>query len=426
MSDERKNLSKRGPWIALLAAPSGPELDRLVSQVALAPAAGSEMATRCRELREGDGQDTERLAIVADDSSELTKALAKAAAGKTGRDILRGSALRAPRVGFMFTGQGSQYSGMGRELYERFEVFRQTIDRCAAVAADALALPLKEVLFDEAQLGAIDQTGYTQPCLYALECALADLLGSWGVLPKVVLGHSVGEYAAARSAGVFSLETGMRLIAERGRLMQALPAGGKMAALALGATQAEALLVGHEHEVALAADNGPESVVISGSGEAVAVLIASFKAEGGRAKELVVSHAFHSPLMEPMLDAFESFVANHSLEAASRCALISNVTASPCTGQEREAGYWRRHVRAPVRFRSQIAAALDVGVDLMIEIGPDPILTGMAMGAASEDCPVHWIPLLRRGRDPLRGLVRGVAAAVCGGLELDWERFEGC
>ena len=212
---------------------------------------------------------------------------------------------KQPEVVFLFTGQGAQYAGMGRQLYETQPIFRRTIDTCDEILRSYLDRSLVSVLYPKSgEASPLDETAFTQPALFALEYALAELWRSWGVQPAAVMGHSVGEYAAACVAGVFSLEDGLKLIAERGRLMQALPERGKMAAVLADEARTAKAIAGHLRELSIAAVNGPENVVISGTEQAVQAAVASLEAEGIQSVSLNVSHAFHSPLMEPMLDAF--------------------------------------------------------------------------------------------------------------------------
>ena len=266
-------------------------------------------------------------------------------------------------IAFLFSGQGAQYVGMGRKLYEREPVFRRELDRCAALLKDELPRPLLDVLFgDDASQAALDQTGFTQPALFSLQWALAAVWQAWGVRPAWVLGHSVGEYAAAAVAGVFSLEDGLRLIAARGRLMQQLPGGGAMVAVATDQATAVSALEGFEDEVALAAVNAPQQVVLSGTAAAVERVIARLPA-GTRAQRLAVSHAFHSPRMRPMLAAFADVAATVTYQPP-RCRVIGNRdgqvagtrSLEPTTGWRRSAVRsasppgWRRSGR-PARGR---------------------------------------------------------------------------
>ena len=240
-------------------------------------------------------------------ASELGQVLSAIHGGQSVAGVKRGEVKRGNRskVAFLFTGQGSQYVGMGRELYESSPVFRGALDRCAEILKPYIERPLIEVLYPESgQSSLIDETVYTQPALFALEYGLSELWQSWGIKPSVVMGHSVGEYVAACVAGVMSLEDGLKLIAARGRLMQGLPRGGAMAAVMCGEERVREALKGREDKVSVAALNGPNNVVISGAEQSVDEVLQEMEREGIRCQRLVVSHAFHSPLMEPMIEEF--------------------------------------------------------------------------------------------------------------------------
>ena len=237
-----------------------------------------------------------------------------------------------PRVAFLFTGQGSQYVGMGRQLYETQPTFRRSLERCAEILRPCLERPLLDVVYPTGDaLSPLNETAYTQPALFALEYALAELWKSWGIEPSVVLGHSVGEYVAACVAGVFSLEDGLKLIAERGRLMQALPQDGEMVAVFADEVRVAAACCPYASEVSIAAINGPEHVVISGRGQAVQQIVAALQAAGVRTQKLQVSHAFHSPLMEPMLEEFAR-TARQVTYRSPQLGVISNVTGQLASG----------------------------------------------------------------------------------------------
>ena len=308
---------------------------------------------------------------------------------------------------------------MARELYRCSPVFKAALDRCARQVDQDLPRPLLEVMFGEAETSpSIDDTGYTQVALFALEHALAQLWQSWGIKPLVVMGHSVGEYAAACLAGVVEPEAAVQLVAMRGRLMQGLPAGGAMAALQAPADEVRLHLVDGAGGVGIAAINGSEQTVISGATHAVDAVCAKLAAQGVRCQRLPVSHAFHSHLMEPMLDAFEQEVARTQL-AAPRLRLISNLTGAVADADLLvDPTYWRRHVRETVRFKDGLATLAALRPECIVEIGPHPTLLGLASESPVQ--ATHLIPSLRKGRSDREQLLDSLASLYLAGADPDW------
>jgi len=292
---------------------------------------------------------------------------------------------------------------MGRELYENSSVFRETINKCDEILSTFRTTSLKEILYPAQNINAfnlsiLNQTAYTQPALFAIEYALAQLWQSWGIKPDIVMGHSVGEYVAATVAGIFSLEDGLKLIAERGRLMQELPAGGEMFAVMASESKVKTFIAPYP-EIAIAAINGPESIVISGESAAMKTIVSSFSVVGIKAKQLEVSHAFHSPLMEPMLANFEAVAAQLTYNQ-SKIPVISNLTGTIADQSIASAQYWINHVRQPVRFVQGMETLHKQGAEIFLEIGPKPILLGMGRRCLPEDVGV-WLPSLRPKKVPL-------------------------
>jgi malonyl CoA-acyl carrier protein transacylase len=366
-----------------------------------------------------------RLRVVAESRDTMTEALHRYADGEP-TDAVRASGGRGtapPKVAFLFTGQGSQYVGMGRELQESQPTFRRALARCDELLAARHGWSLLDLLYSSAgDAAALDSTLYTQPALFALEYALAELWRSWGVEPAYVMGHSLGEYVAACVAGVFTLEEGLDLVAWRARLMHQLPRRGAMAAVYADEAAVRTAIAPHRREVAVAALNGPH-VVISGAEDAIETILEQFKRQGVRARRLTVSHAFHSPLMEPMLDEFGRRAAGVT-RAAPRIGVVSNVTARVQSAREEfRPEYWRRHVMEPVRFADAIRTLRDKGCNVFVEIGPQPVLLGLAGQVVDAD-EAASVPTLRLGRGDWQQVIESIGELYLRGVEIDWAGFD--
>ncbi|TLH70251.1 type I polyketide synthase [Mycolicibacterium aubagnense] len=379
------------------------------------------LADLCRTAGTGRTHFEHRAALVVDSVASAREGLAALAENRLRPGVVRGEHINRPTTAWLFTGQGSQYPGMARELFDAEPVFAETVTRCAEAVGDMLPRPLLEVLFDTDRQTSdtLRHTSYAQPALFAVEMGLARLWQSWGLAPDVVLGHSVGQYAAACVAGVFSLEDGARLMAERGRLFGSLPEGGRMVAVFADPAHVEAV-AGEFPRVSVAAYNGPNTV-LSGPGAEVEQLVDRFNAEAIRCTPLETSHAFHSELLEPVLDEFESYAAQLRF-AAPTLPLICNRTAAVLTAETPiDARYWRRHSRQPVQFADSVRTAAALGCTVLMEIGPQPILTAAAMQVWPEHLSApRAIASMRKGVSDRRQIATALASAYVSGLSPDF------
>ncbi|SEO46972.1 type I polyketide synthase [Amycolatopsis saalfeldensis] len=354
-----------------------------------------------------------RAGVVAADRESAQRALAEYAAGRNPAAVVEGVAGEG-RTAFLFTGQGAQRAGMGAELAAAYPAFGAALDVVAAELDKHLDLPLRSLLGDA---GKLDRTGYTQPALFAVEVAVFRLLESWGVRPDYLLGHSIGELAAAHVAGVLSLEDACTLVAARARLMQALPAGGAMVAVAATEAEVTPLLT---DGVGIAAVNGPSAVVLSGEEDAVLAVAGHFS----RTSRLRVSHAFHSPLMEPMLAEFAA-VAEKLAYAAPSIPIVSTVSGGDTSEQLATPGYWVRQVREAVRFADGVRQLLDAGVTTFVEVGPSAVLTAMGEGCLVDGERATFVPVLRKDRQEGESAAAAVASLFTVGSTVDYEAFYG-
>ncbi|MFI6610895.1 SDR family NAD(P)-dependent oxidoreductase, partial [Streptomyces sp. NPDC050507] len=351
-------------------------------------------------LTAGPGPFEYRASFVAAGREEALRALASVASGEN-RGVL---APEGVRTAFLFTGQGSQRAGAGRELYAAHAAFADAFDEVCAALDPHIGRSLHEIMFagegtPEAAL--LNETRYTQPALFALETALFRLVEHFGVRPDALLGHSIGSVAAAHAAGVLSLGDAATLVAARGRLMQGLPAGGAMLAVALDEESVTRLLTGLDDRAGIAALNGPRATVVSGEAGAVDEIAVRAAGTGARTRRLTVSHAFHSPLMEPVLAEFREVVSGLDFRTPA-LTVISDLTGQAVDADDfASAGYWVRHVREAVRFADGVRTLRDLGIGTFLELGPDAVLATMAADSHPE---AVLVPLLRRDRSELRSL----------------------
>jgi acyl transferase domain-containing protein/acyl carrier protein len=443
----------------------------------------------CFTANQGRAHFAHRLAIVAASKTEAGEKLAAFVANKSDSAILQSNltAGNAPTVAFLFSGQGSQFVNMGQELYETQPTFRATMDRCDTILRPLLGESILAVIYPDKETrrqgegeeqskiqnpkSKIDDTLYTQPALFALEYALAMLWQSWGIVPDAVMGHSVGEIVAACVAGLFSLEDGLKLIAARARLMQALPKDGAMVSIQADEAQIQNLIAPYTSEVSIAAINGPQSVVISGKKEKIDHIVAALmgtntdvlaiqnrsteahERQKSKIKNLNVSHAFHSPLMEPILDEFRQVAASLTYHNPI-LPIISNVSGNAAGDEIMTPDYWVRHVREAVRFADGVATLQAQGVNTFLEIGPKPVLLGMAQtildfgsfqdklwildsSSAITQGTIEqqqskiqnlkskiYLPSLRQGRSDWQQMLESLGALYASGLKIDWAGFE--
>ena len=402
-----------------LSARTQPALASLAGNydLLLASTSDAELAGVCATANSGRAALAHRVAVVGANGAELRAGLQSVAAGSrsghgAGGVVTRG---KSPRVAFLFSGQGAQYAGMGRELYETEPIYRAALDRCAACADGPI---LEIVLGSAGDTARVHDTGWTQPALFAVEYALAELWRAWGVTPSAVIGHSVGELVAATVAGVFGLEEGFRLVAARGRAMQTHMSPGAMAAVLAAPATVLAMLADFP-DVVIASLNGPRHTVVSGPGAAIDAVAAGLAHEGIVTKRLQTRLAFHSAACDPALPELRR-AAEAARSKPAGCTIISNLTGEPTESNLDFASpdYWCRHAREPVRFGDGMAALVREGYEVFVEIGPTPTLLPMARTVPG-GALLTWLPSLVPGQSDWRRLLTTLGALWTRGAACD-------
>ncbi|NUO78855.1 SDR family NAD(P)-dependent oxidoreductase, partial [candidate division KSB1 bacterium] len=424
------------------------------------------LAEVCYSANVGRAKFSQRLALVANSSTQARARLNDFVEGREAVGVIAGATSgKKPKLAFLYAGQGYQYLNMGRVLYQTQPTFRRALKQCDELFRPYLKTSLLDVLYPETSNGQrvsriedrelkidprstildpqsstfdtrssnlLDQTFYTQPAMFSLQYALTQLWLSWGVTPAVVMGHSLGEFMAAQLAGVYSLEDAVKLVAERGRLTEDVPAVGMMASVQASAETVTQALADYHGNICIAAINGPDSVVITGIKADVNDLLARFEREGVNVRRLAISNAFHSPFIEPALDNF-SRVAAEVRYHQPKLPLISTLTGQllrfdlqshdPQSSNNNPQTYWRNHLREPVQFFAAMRTLHEMGVDSFLEIGPNPTQLGMGRRCLPEGYG-YWFPSLRQGRDDWQQMLESVGAMFVAGCEIDWRGFE--
>jgi acyl transferase domain-containing protein len=372
------------------------------------------LADVCLTAGAGRAHFEHRAALVVNSLESARELLGALADDLPAPGLVRGDSVDTPKTAWLFPGQGSQYAGMARELFETEPVFAETMTRCAEAVGDALGKPLLDIIFDADGTETLKQTRHAQPAIFAVEMGLARLWQSRGFEPDVVLGHSVGQYSAACVAGVFSIEDGARLLAERGRLFGDLPAGGRMCAIFADPDRVERL-TDEFPSLSVAAYNGANTV-LSGPSADLELAVAQLTDDGARCDWLDTSHAFHSSLLDPALDAFESFANGFEFGSPQRILVCNRTGATLGRNAKLDGSYWRRHARQPVQFAKGVATLAELGCALLLEVGPQPVLTAAALRAWPDPATApKAVPSLRRNGADHRQVTEALANAYVAG-----------
>nr|ATO58431.1 McyD [Phormidium sp. LP904e]QCQ67874.1 type I polyketide synthase [Phormidium sp. LP904c] len=415
--------SENKVYLLPLSARSEKSLQELAKEYQYALDESIDFADVCFTASTGRAAFQNRLCILADSKVTAQKALISFQKGENSEQLITPitqlSSENQLKIAFLFSGQGSQYSGMGETLYNCEPVFKDTLDICHKIIEPILEKSLLDLIFKLENSELIEQTQITQPVLFSFEYALAKLWQSWGIEPSALLGHSIGEYVAACLAGVFSLEDALKLVTQRGHLMGKLPHNGSMAAIYADYETVAAALTSYQNQVSIASANG-SITVISGVNEIVAQLEKSFIDNGYKTKRLAVSHAFHSPLMEPILDDFAKVLEKISFHEPN-LTIISNITGKPIGKEITTPNYWVNHLRSTVQFSQGFKTLIDSGYHCFLEVGSKPVLLGMAR-LISQNEKLLWLPSIVPGKDEQTQMYRSLAALFVNGYAVEWAK----
>ncbi len=394
-----------------------PDLAKRYAEIIESEGSGLKLSRLCFTAATGRSHFSHRVAFQASNPQDLLTSLNEFIAGNTNEYTATGvKGRRAPKLAFLFTGQGAQHIGMGKVLYEVHPLFRMTMQRCSKLLEPYLEKPLLNVMWEGEVL---HQTVYTQPALFVIEYSLAKLFEEWGVIPDLLLGHSIGEYVAACIAGILSLEDALRLVAARGRLMQSLPQGGKMVSAATDETTV-LNAIANDPFVSIAAVNAPQSIVISGEGAAVDVVVGRLEKARVKTTTLKVSHAFHSQMMDPILEEFRAELKHIDFKPPKKI-LISNITGRSWDNKQLSADYWVDHLRGTVRFSDGITYAKSKKIEIFLEIGPKPTLLGLGRSILSSNFGT-WLPSLKPDSE-CSTLLNSVGQLYVRGIDINWKAF---
>jgi acyl transferase domain-containing protein/SAM-dependent methyltransferase len=390
---------------------------------------GQKLEDICYSANTGRSTFNHHLAVLANSKEDAREKLAAFCEGRDEQPGLVRKETRlstSPEITFLFTGQGSNYVGMGQQLYQDEPVFRATLDACDEILRPHLEVPLLSVLYPRERSGSeeiLQDMRYGQPALFAVQMALVNLWKSWGVEPTFAAGHSLGEYAAACMAGVFSLEDALKLVSWRGRLMQSIPQKGRMVAIFATEEQVAAAVAPHGNQVSIAALNAPTNIVISGEYSAVEEIVQRFEEQKVKTRRLAISQASHSPLIEPVLDEYGKLAQTIHYSEPS-LGLVSTLTGTiVAPGEITDPSYWPRHIRQPVQFYPAIQTLRDHQQRIFVEIGPNPVLLSLGNRCLPGD-QYSWMPSLRENRDDRSQMLESLAGLWTHGVKVNWDGFD--